>query len=395
MRLSIYRDVWAVPAARSILLLGLLVRAPLFGGMVLLTVHVVDKLGTSYAAAGLVSTAGTVAVAAAGPWRGRMLDRLGLRRTIAPSLVVLPICWAVAPFSSYWVLMALVVVAGLFNVPTFSIIRQALLSAVSDQQRKTAIAFDSVLVEISFMAGPALAVWVATVWDTSWALLTFEMCSIAAAGVIFLVNPRMTHADAEDSGQARPALREWVTPGVAWLMVMAVATTLVLGATDLGVVAGLRALGHPTSIGWVLALWGLGSAIGGFAFGAMQRSIPPWVILFGLGAFTIPVAYARSDVAMALLLVVAGVFCAPSIAAATEALSVLVPPRARGEAFGWHGSMMTVGSAVGSPAIGIAIDAYGWQGGFVAGGATGALVALVGAVLIRRRRRTRVAAAPA
>lgn len=387
MRLSIYRDVWAVPAARSILLLGLLVRLPLFGGTVLLTLHVVDKLDPRYSAAGLVSTAGTVAIAAAGPWRGRLLDRIGLRRTVAPSLAVLPLCWLVAPFSPYWLLVALVVVAGLFNVPSFSIIRQGLVNAVSDAQRKTALALDSVLVEVSFMAGPALGVWLATVWDTSWALMAFELASAAAAALIFVVNPRLKQESDDGTAGVRLPLRSWLTAPVAALMLMAVATTLVLGATDLGVVAGLRSLGRPGSIGWVLTLWGLGSAVGGFAFGAVQRAVAPWVILLGLGLFTIPVAYARSDVAMALLLVVAGLFCAPAIASATDELAVQVPAAARGEAFGWHGSMMTVGTALGAPAIGLAIDSWGWQGGFVTGGLVGTVVALGAAAALLHGRR--------
>lgn len=387
MSLSTYREVWNVPAARSVLLLGMLLRLPLFGGMVLLTVHVVERLDPRYTAAGLVATAGTIAVALAGPWRGRLLDRVGLRRTIAPSLVVLPLCWVIAPFSPYWLLLTLVVVAGLFSVPSFSIIRQGVVAAVSDAQRKTALALDSVLVEISFMAGPALAVWLASLWGTAWTLMAFELTSVAAAGALFLANPQMRHENGDDDTPGRAPMRSWLTPGVVALMLMAAATTLVLGATDLSVVAGLRDLGHPGSIGWVLALWGLGSAVGGFLLGATARAIPTWSLVLGLGAATTPVAFARSDLAMALLLVVAGLFCAPSIAAATEELSVLVPSGARGEAFGWHGSMMTVGSAAGAPAIGLAIDGWGWPAGFLVGGLAGVLVAALGAAVGRRRVR--------
>ncbi|GAB3625044.1 MFS transporter [Mariniluteicoccus endophyticus] len=387
MNLSVYRDVWAIPAARQILLLGLLVRAPFFGGIVLLTVHVVNQLDPRYSAAGMVSTAGTLAVALAGPWRGRMLDRLGLRRTLLPSLVVLPVCWVIAPFVGYWALMAFVIVAGLFAVPSFSIIRNALIAAVDERQRKTALAFDAVLVEMSFMTGPALAVWVGTVWHTGWALMMFELVSVAAAWVIFMVNPRLGGEGRSDEGAEAP--RGWLSAPVVAVMLMASAATFVLGASDLTIVAGLRALGHQPSIGWVLSLWGLGSAVGGFLYGASQRSVPPWVLLLGLGAFTIPAAYARSDLTMALLLVIAGLFCAPTLTAGSEALSALVPARARGEAFGWHGSMMTIGSAIGSPSIGLAIDHLGWRAGYLTGGGVGVLIALVSAVLIARRRRTR------
>ena len=49
-----YRSVWALGAARRVLLLGTLVRIPLWAGNVVLTLHVVTHLGRSYGAAGLV-----------------------------------------------------------------------------------------------------------------------------------------------------------------------------------------------------------------------------------------------------------------------------------------------------------------------------------------------------
>ena len=67
---------------RTALVLGTLVRAPVFASGVLLTVHVVTTLGRSYAAAGVLAAAATVAVAVSGPWRGRLLDRFGLRRVV-------------------------------------------------------------------------------------------------------------------------------------------------------------------------------------------------------------------------------------------------------------------------------------------------------------------------
>jgi len=48
----------------------------MFAGGVILTLHVADRLHRSYGAAGLVTTAATVAIAVSGPWRGGLLDRL-------------------------------------------------------------------------------------------------------------------------------------------------------------------------------------------------------------------------------------------------------------------------------------------------------------------------------
>jgi hypothetical protein len=62
-----YRRVLASRALRQALLLGFLVRMPIFGGGVVLTLHVVSHLGRPYAAAGLVSAAATIAIAVSGP----------------------------------------------------------------------------------------------------------------------------------------------------------------------------------------------------------------------------------------------------------------------------------------------------------------------------------------
>jgi MFS family permease len=379
-----YRAVWAVPTARSVLVLGLICRAPLFGATVLLTLHVVERLDPRYSAAGLVSMAATIALGVSGPWRGRLLDRHGLRRTLLPSLIIGPLCWVIAPWSPYWLLLTLVVVAGLFAVPVFALIRQALLGVIDPAQRKPALALDSVLAEISFMAGPALAIWVAHYWGTAWTLMVFQLLCIAGGAALFVVNPPLRTARAEPV-PGHPRSR-WVTPGVLGIFALTIATTTALTASDLSVVAGLRSLEQAGSIGWVLAVWGFGSAVGGLLFGAMQRPIAPWLVVAALGVFTMPVLWARSDLSMAGLLFIAGLFCAPSFTATTEALSRLVPEHSRGEAFGWHGSALTAGSAIAAPAVGLAIDGFGWGAGFFVGGGFTLIAALAVGLLISARR---------
>ena len=163
-----YRAALASPGLRSALVLGAFVRIPVFSAGVLLTVHVVTTLGESYAAAGLLAAVATVAIAVSGPWRGRLLDRIGLRRVVLPSTLVALVCWSVAPWVGYLPLLVLAGLAGLFVIPTFSIIRQAVIAAVPPTERRTAISLDSVAVEISFIVGPAVSIWAAAHWDTRW-----------------------------------------------------------------------------------------------------------------------------------------------------------------------------------------------------------------------------------
>ena len=101
MRLQSYRDVVALRDVRLVLALGFLVRLPMFALGIVLTLHVVSTLGRSYGEAGLVSAAFTIALALSAPWRGRLLDRHGLRRTLVPSIVVTSLLWTSMPFVSY------------------------------------------------------------------------------------------------------------------------------------------------------------------------------------------------------------------------------------------------------------------------------------------------------
>lgn len=387
-----YRAALASPGLKSALVLGALVRIPVFSAGVLLTVHVVSTLGESYAAAGVLAAVATVAIAVSGPWRGRLLDRIGLRRVVLPSTLVALACWSVAPWVGYLPLLVLAGVAGLFVIPTFSIIRQAVIAAVPSTERRTAISLDSVAVEISFIVGPATAIWGASRWDTRWVLFVIQMLGVVGGATLWLVNPVLTSDSekAEDAG--RPARSAWFGLPFVAVCLAASSATFVLSGTDLGIVARMRELGQPTAIGLVLALWGLGSLAGALVYGGLSRPISTFWLLGALAVVTLPMALADGALALGGLGFVAGLLCAPTITASVDQASRIVPASARGEAMGWHGSALTLGGAMGAPFAGLAIDEVGAGGGFVAPAAVGLVVAVVGAVAAQTRRRRRAPA---
>src|SRR6478672_4935666 len=328
MGIGAYRRMLAMRAVRRVLWLSIVVRVPMWAANVVLTLHVVTHLHRSYGAAGLLVGIETVALAISAPWRGRRLDRVGLRKAVAPSLVVLTVCWSIAPFVSYWPLLAFAAIGGLFVIPSFSIVRQALMHAVPDELRKSALSIDSVVIEISFMIGPVLGVLLATTWSTSWALFSCMLTSVLGGVVLWIMNPPLGHES--DQAAATP-VRSWLSPGVVAVLAACVTATIVLTGTDVSIVAAMREMHHPSWIGGVLALWGLGSAIGGVVYGAMHRSVPAFALLGLLSALTLPAVFARSPVTLALLLIFAGVCCAPTITATVDSLSRLVPAHVRGE----------------------------------------------------------------
>jgi predicted MFS family arabinose efflux permease len=379
-----YTHILRIPAARNALLLGLLIRTPMWAGSIILTLHVVTTLGHSYSAAGLLTTSMTIALAVSAPWRGRLLDVRGLRRTVLPQLVVLAVVWSIAPWVGYALLLPLAFIGGLFVVPTFSIVRQVLFTSVEDRYRTAALSLDSFATELTFMVGPVLGVLAATYGDTRWALFGFEMLTVLGGVLVWILNPKLIRDDEQDTETV--GVRSWVSPLVVAILAASAASTVVLTGSDLGIVAALRDMGHPSSIGWVLAIWGLGSAVGALVYGALHRAVPVFLLLGALSVLTIPVVFATGRFSLAVLLFFAGLFCAPTITATIDHLSRVVPARARGEVMGWHGSALTLGSAIGAPIAGLAIDRGGWQAGFLVTAAVGLAVAIAGLAMARRRR---------
>lgn len=428
MALGPYGDVLRTPRVTPVLVLGFLARIPFSTLSLLLTLHTVLALDRSYFDAGMIVTASTLGMAISSPWRGRLVDTRGLRRAVAPSIVVQSASLIAAAFVPYWGLVVLALVGGLFALPVFSIVRTSLAVLVPAASRRTAFALDSVITEFVFMVGPA-AVTIAAFGIGTRVSLVVVGVAVAAAGIgLAIANPPTrseqvmlptklpeTLRSVEDAALARadvlaekrtsedlttgaipvvdPEARATARTGLLTLggiaLLVATATSsLILTATDVGLVALLQESGSEHLVGLVITIWCVGSAIGGIAYGAMSRPIGSLWVVGLLGLLTIPIAFAHSVPMVAAACFLAGLACAPSITATGEAISHRVPEEVRGEAMGWHGSAMTIGGAVGGPVIGAIIDGYGPDAGIGSAGALGVLIAVggLGAMRIRRAR---------
>jgi predicted MFS family arabinose efflux permease len=383
MTLKPYREALALPGIRSLLLVAILARVPVMATSVVVTLHVVLELDRGYAAAGLVGTAITVGAAVGAPWLGRLVDRHGLRPVLALSTVAEAVFWTAAPVLPYPALLTVAFFGGLLTLPVFSVVRQSIAALTPVRQRRQAYALDAMSVELSFMVGPALGVLMATTVSPRVTMLAVGGGIVLAGLALFALNPPIRAHDEEPAtpGQRIPR-RQWLTSRLVTVLAASAAATLVLGGTDVSVVALLRDAGQLEWTGPVLTMWGVYSLIGGFAYGLVTRPISPLLLLAGLGLCTIPVGLAGGQWwLLCLTLVAAGALCAPTLTATADAMSRLVPPSVRGEAMGLHGSAMTVGLAIGAPLAGAVIDATGPAWGFAATGGLGAAVAVVAFVL--------------
>jgi MFS family permease len=393
--LAPYARLLRLPGVLPLVLVAFVARIPHAMTGVVLTLHVVGPLGLGYAKAGLVAAAMTVGVAIGSPWRGRRVDRLGLRRALLPSVLVESAVWLIAPRLGYEALLGAAVVAGVFLVPVFSVVRQSLAVLVPPEQQRTAYALDSVGTEMTFMLAPTLGVLVATQVSTTAALTLVGASTVAAGLLLMWFDPPTRSADgapAPETAGRRPRL---LTPGLLVVLAAASAAALILNGTDVGIVAALEGWDHESAVGWMIALWCVGSVVGGLVYGAQKRELHPLALVALLGAATLPAALAQTQVQLAVAVVVAGLPCAAALSAINASLVRMVPEHRRGEIMGWSGTANTVGAALGAPLVGAVIDGTGPWGGFAAAGGAGLVLAVAGLVvlaLVRRRGAARRAA---
>lgn len=406
-----YRRVLAVRGMPSLYLVGVLARLPHVGGGLALTLYVVEGLGRGYLAAGLVTAALTVGIALGSPWRGRLVDRVGLRRALVPSIVSMPVLWTAAAWSPYPVLLPVALLAGLLAVPVFTVVRQAIGVIVPVHSRRAGFALDSVLVEASFVAGPPLVVVAVTQVGPEVALVAIGIGESLAGVVLAWLNPRLRDdpgavpdVDGTDGaltdgaavttarGGDRPARRRlplprWMTPGLLAMYACSFGTAFVLSGSEVGVIAVLRGLDRVEFIAWVFAVWGLASGAGGLVYGAMRRGASsPLVLLAWLSLATLPLALATTPLLLLVLVVPAGVLVAPVLSASADGVSRRTADRNRGEAMGWHGTATTAGFSLGAPLAGAMADNLAPWTAFVLVAAVSGVLSLVGLGVLRRHR---------
>jgi predicted MFS family arabinose efflux permease len=282
------------------------------------------------------------------------------------------------------------VVGGVLGVPVFSVIRQAVAARVPEEQRRQAFALDSMIVELAFMVGPAVAVAaVTTMHGAAATMAAIGTLTVGSVVALWLLDPPIGRSRAA-SAEGAPATAKvprstWLHPGFLLVLAVCMAASLILSGTEVSIVATLRHLNETQWSGVTIMAWCAVSMAGGFWHGTTKRPWPLPLLVFLLGAGTVPVGIA-GDWGwqwLCLALLPAGFVCAPTIASTVEAVSRAVPASARGQAMGLQGSAMTVGGSLGAPLAGAAIDRSGSAWGFAVTGGIGAVLAAVMLVVSR------------
>jgi MFS family permease len=344
-------------------LFSLLFRVVINSQSLLLAFHVRHTLHLSYGDAGLLSAVVYLCMAATELRRGPRIDRSGLRRTMAPAIVINGICWLIAPFVPFPLLLILGAVAGWFEIPVINIAKQAMLIAATERERRTALVADAVLVDVSLLIGPPLGVAAMNMWNTTAVLFMVRLLAVGCGIALFVQNPPLrTGAWSEPQ---RVPMGSWLRPGFLFACIGYAAAIAVLSAEEISVITMMHDFNAKEWIGLVLAMGAAGGVAGGYGYGAISRVMSPYVMLVGLGAAVVPCALAPGPVSLAVAVLAVGVLAGAIFPACTARMDSYVFEEAQGQAIGFHFSLMWVGIAVGGLMASQAIDFGGSSGGFL------------------------------
>jgi MFS family permease len=317
--------------------------------------------GRSYALAGIADGAYALGLAAMQPLLGRLIDRFGMGRVLAPLALAFPsalvgVAFAGSTGAPAALTVALALLAGATMPPLGACMRSLWPTLIpSPALRATAFAIDAVLQELAFVLGPPLLALLVTLASPRVAL--FAAAGAGGVGAAtFAVRARTRHLTTR---RASGALR---SAGVRRLLVMSAVLGGSFGATEVAMPAFCEHHGARASAGLILAALALGSACGGAISGARAARLPvPQRLVIALGAYgvlLVPLFAAPSIPVMAALAFLAGMPIAPVFAGAYLLLDRFSVAGAATETFAWNTTCIFTGASIGT-ALGGALIAPG------------------------------------
>lgn len=381
-----YRELLRTRGVARIIAAQLTARFP--NGMTSLAIllHVEQQTG-SYGAAGLVLAAASIGQATAGPVTSRWMGIWGMRRVLtlttavcAAAIVVL----ALAPLNIVGY-MIFGLIAGLSTPPVQSAVRTIYPKIVNSRQLTPLFSLDASLQEIIWILAPVVITLVATQVGTVPALLLIVVF-LVGGGTWFILSPELGRVRIPRSRRGFGRVL-----GKPVVLLATVIGFLLIGGASAVEAAVVATFGHGgLEAGLVLAVFSVGSLIGGLAFGHIPMG--PWAMARRLTVVAVGLVAASffvSDITPATAwwvsacLLVAGAGVAPALAVMFAMTSASVKFSETAEAYGWIGTGQLIGAALGSAVAGFLIDGVGPAGAYAAAAAFAILGALVATAFVR------------
>ncbi|MBH3428188.1 MFS transporter [Pseudomonas alkylphenolica] len=379
-----YRALFTAPGATGFTLAGLLARVALpMTGIGIITM--LAQLRGSYALAGAVSATFVLAYALLSPQISRLVDSHGQHRVLPAATAVNVIGLLLLSASTWWqapdwTLFVGALLAGF--MPSLSAMVRARWTGIYRGQPRlqTAYSLETVLDEVTFIAGPPLSVGLCVAVFPQAGPLAAAL--LLAVGVLALVAQRGSEPPVQSENAASDHPGSVIrSANVRLLILLMVAMGIIVGTVDIVSVAFAEQLGQPAAATLVLSAYALGSCLSGLLFGTLKLQTPlhRLLLLGGLmtAATTLPLLLAESIPMLAVAVLVAGLFFAPTLIVAMSLVERLVPEQRLTEGMTWLLAGLNIGIALGAATSGYAVDDGGARAGFIVALCAAALVLLV------------------
>ena len=374
----------SAPGAKALLGSSILARLPLAMFSIALLVHA-QRLTGSFAVAGVVSGAYAIAGAVSAPLLGRLVDRYGQTTALVSGATVTALVLVtigLLPASPPTLLLVgLSGVTGLATPPLAACVRTLLPEIVSAADQLPALfAWESTVLELTFVFGPPLALGLGVLWSTG-AALALSGTVMFVSTLAFAAQPA-SRRWRPDPDARRPRGGSLRSPAMRTLILILLGTGAVFGATDVGVTAAAKSLGSTAAAGPLLGLWGVGSLLGGMVAtrlgGSARRAGGLTVLLAALAVGHGALLFATGSVAaLGAVLVLAGATIAPTVASIYAMVDRAAPTGTHTEAFSWLVTASSAGAAAGAAAAGALAQVAGAQAAFGLVFAAGGLAVLI------------------
>ncbi|MFI5958792.1 MFS transporter [Cryptosporangium sp. NPDC051539] len=366
-----YAELWRLPSAPLLIVAGIVGRLPAGIAPLALLLFLADRTG-SYGVGGVAVGIYGLATAAVAPVLGRFADRRGFTAVLVgtglgfPAAIGVLVFTALADAPPVLIYLAAGLAGAIF--PQLSAALRAIWTDLPGAApvRQTAFALDAIALEVVWMIGPVLVATAVAFGSPAWGPV-FALLGAGVAGMVGALavassrasrrwRPRPASADAVRRSPLRAA-------GMIPALVAAFALLFATGAIEAAVAGLTDSEGRPALAGVLLAIWSVGSALGGLWFGAQRFAAPivrqyRWTLALCAAGFA-PLAFLGNAWLIGLVLFLGGTAFAPAITLQNSLVAVLAPSGTVTESFTWLSTVTYAAVAAGTAIGGVLVDRPG------------------------------------